>query len=143
MENTRNLAVAFANTVTVKTADENERIARKGDATLFRALQQILPQVIRVNFLFHSCFRVIDYGYKKKMPHEHSIPEGLTLNLSLKSSEAGPSARSKRKALQICGQDFPGRIQQASTNLRRIHSLKNSQEGPGQVCLPELMILTS
>ena len=57
MENTRNLAVAFANTVTVKTADENERIARKGDATLFRALQQILPQVIRVNFFISFLFQ--------------------------------------------------------------------------------------
>ncbi len=43
IENTRNLAVAFANTVTATTAGENEWIARKKEATLFRILQEIPP----------------------------------------------------------------------------------------------------
>ncbi len=45
IENTRKLAIAFANSVTAKTTAGNCWIARKGEATLFRVLQQILPQV--------------------------------------------------------------------------------------------------
>ena len=49
IENHRMLAVAFAKTVTAKTTVGNGWIARKGEATLFRALRDILPQVKEID----------------------------------------------------------------------------------------------
>ena len=45
IEYNRMLAVAFAESVTARTSVGFDWIARKGEATLFKALQKILPQV--------------------------------------------------------------------------------------------------
>jgi hypothetical protein len=53
------LAVAFAKSVTAKTTVGNSWIARKGEATLFMALQKILPQVIgSINMNPYPCRRI-------------------------------------------------------------------------------------
>jgi hypothetical protein len=62
------LAVAFAKTVTAKTTVGNGWIARKGEATLFRALREILPQVNEIDSLcpiigYHFDFDSIFTGY--------------------------------------------------------------------------------
>jgi hypothetical protein len=61
IENPRQLAVAFANSVTANTANGNGSIARMGEATLFRALQKILPQVEEITIFILLKNRNIEY----------------------------------------------------------------------------------
>ena len=43
------LAVAFANVVTVTSDNTNDWVARNGDESIFSVLQRLLPEVIQLN----------------------------------------------------------------------------------------------
>ena len=48
------LAVAFANVVTVTSDNTNDWVARNGDESIFSVLQRLLPEVVQLNLQSQS-----------------------------------------------------------------------------------------